>query len=290
MGLLGQRRQRRMHDLVVGKRGGQFEMQCSRHAVGLQQILREGIQPALQRLRVSVSDMRRNDFSLFQMNLLEFIDLIDGGGEQRFLHQQQMIVGLDPHNGIDNVFQTRGIALRRSDTDPVPFSPLVVRCKTCRDACLLIEDSAAVQNRARHQSAQLVARREHARRQQNVQTADHRPKRLHGKRVLRKRQWSKSRCAVRLRRQMPELVIIVFRMGLPDEDEPIAVFRFLHAVAEILPDVGRLGRNLKMSQQRLEFHPTGWTLCRRVGHAKCFIVHMGRGPQPSPDRLVRAFV
>src|SRR6478609_7075865 len=89
---------------------------------------------------------------------------------------------------------------------------------------------------------------------------------------------------------MPELVIIVFRMRLPDEDEPIALSGLLHTVAEIFPKLSRLGGNFKMSQQRLEFRPTGWTLRRRVGHAKCFVVHMGRRAQPFPDRLVRAFV
>ena len=126
-------------------------MKLPRHSIGLQQILREGVQPALQVFRVRAHDMRRNDFPLLQVNLFKLIGLINGGREKRILHQQQMIVGLDLRNGIDDVFQTREIFLLRSHTDPVPFSPLGIRCKVRHDVGLLVEDSASVQNGSRHQ-------------------------------------------------------------------------------------------------------------------------------------------
>ena len=53
--------------------------------------------------------MAADDFALLQMDLLEFIHLIDGGREQGLLHQEQVIIRFDPHNGIDDIFETRGL-------------------------------------------------------------------------------------------------------------------------------------------------------------------------------------
>lgn len=46
----------------------------------------------------------------------------------------------------------------------------------------------------------------------------------------------------------------------------------LQAIAEILSELSRLGRNFEMPQQRLEFRPAGRTLRRWVGHTERFVL------------------
>ena len=54
-----------------------------------------------------MGDVACNDFPLLQMNLLEFVDLVDGCGEERLLHQEQMVIRFNPHDRIDDIFQPR---------------------------------------------------------------------------------------------------------------------------------------------------------------------------------------
>ena len=72
-----QRRQRAMHDLVVGNRGGQLEMQLAGQPGRFQQILREPIEPTLECHGIGMADMFADDFSLLQVHLLELVGLID---------------------------------------------------------------------------------------------------------------------------------------------------------------------------------------------------------------------
>ena len=55
-----------MDDLVIGDRGGQLEMELAGNPVGLQQILRQAVEPALQRLRVGVRDVPADDLRCFK--------------------------------------------------------------------------------------------------------------------------------------------------------------------------------------------------------------------------------
>ena len=56
---------------------------------------------------------------------------------------------------------------------------------------------------------------------------------------------------------MPELIVVIFSMGLPDDDQPIAALPFSDPITEGLPEHSRLGRNL---EERLAATgiPTGW--------------------------------
>ena len=52
-----------------------------------------------------MADMLADDFTLLQVHLLELVGLIDRGRKQRFLHEQHVVVGFNPDNGIHDVFQ-----------------------------------------------------------------------------------------------------------------------------------------------------------------------------------------
>ena len=51
--------------------------------------------------------MLADDFTLLQVHLLELVGLIDRSRKQRLLHEQQVVVGFDPDNGVDDVLQMR---------------------------------------------------------------------------------------------------------------------------------------------------------------------------------------
>ncbi len=237
-----------------------------------------------------MSDMTCDDLTLLQMHLLKFIDLINRSGEQRLLHQQQMIIGLDSHEVVDDIFQVRGIRARRPNGHPIPFSPLLIRRKTGQHTRVFVENTAPVQNPTGQQRAQPVRCGRHLLRQHNVQATDFRSQGRRRKSIGRERQRTEGDASDSRRREMPQLVIIILGMGLPDDEQAVTALRVLDAIPESLPQHDGLGSNLEGLQERLEFRTALRTLSRRVCHPEGFVMHMCGSAQPIDQWNLRLFV
>jgi len=107
-----------------------------------------------------MADMLADDFTLLQVHLFELVGLIDRGRKQRFLHKQHVVVGFDPDNGIQDVFQMRTAGPARSYSDPITLAPMLVRCEAGDQRSLLIENPAAIQYRARKLRPQRLTARQ----------------------------------------------------------------------------------------------------------------------------------
>lgn len=94
-----------------------------------------------------MADMSADDFTLLQVYLLKLVGLIDRSRKQRLLHEQQMVVGFDTDNGIDNVFQVRPAGHAGPDADPIALAPMLVWCEAGDQRGLLIENPAAIEDR-----------------------------------------------------------------------------------------------------------------------------------------------
>ncbi len=265
-------------------------MQLAGHAVCLEQVLREAVEPPLQRFRVCMGDMTRDDLALFQVHLLELIGLVDRSGEQGLLHEKQVVIRLDPHDGIDDILEARCLRLWRSEADPIPLPSLLVRREARDETGLLIEYPAAVDDRAGEQVPHPFTRGQRVRREKNVQATHLCSQRRDGELVVRKGQRPERHRRFFRRRQVPDLVVVVFGMGLPDDDQSFTVARFFDPVAERFAQHLVLLRNGKRRQARLELLPTGFPVRRRVRHAKGLVVDVSRGAQPVGQRHLRPFV
>src|SRR4029079_15101642 len=89
---------------------------------------------------------------------------------------------------------------------------------------------------------------------------------------------------------MPNLVIVVFCVRLPDEDQPLAIAGFLDAVTEGFPHHHVVLRDAECCQAGLELLPTRLALRRRIGHAEGLVMDVRRSPKPVGQRHMRPFM
>ncbi len=216
-----------------------------------------------------------DDLPLLQVHLFELIDLINGGRKQGLLHEKQVVVGLDPHDGIDDFLQARRLHVRGTERHPIPLPIKLVGCKARDDARLLIQNAAAIEHRSRQHRPHLFARGQRLRRKQNIQLAHFRPQGLKRKLVVGERQRTERHCR---RGQVPDLVTIVLGMRLPNENQPLAVLEFLDAVAERFPQHHIVRRYAKRRQAGLKFLSAHLALRRRILHAKRLVMHVRGRP------------
>src|SRR5688572_27442304 len=79
---------------------------------------------------------------------------------------------------------------------------------------------------------------------------------------------------------MPGLITVVLCMRLPYQDQAVSGHIVLHAKAKRIMDSHGVSGNLEPLQKRLELVAARRSLHRWIGHAKRFVMHMRRGPQP----------
>ncbi len=109
--------------------------------------------------------------------------------------------------------------MRGTEGHPIPFPVKLVRRKACDEARLFIENAAAIEHRSRQHRPHVFARRQWLGRKEDIQPADLRPEQLERELVVRKRQRTKQGRGMR---QMPDLVVVVLGVRLPDEDQALA--------------------------------------------------------------------
>ena len=86
---------------------------------------------------------------------------------------------------------------------------------------------------------------------------------------------------------MPDLIVVVLRMGLPDDDESLAAGRFLDAVAKAFPERDIVLRHTERRQTGLKLLPAQLAMGRRVRHAERFVMHVRGCSKPVGERDVR---
>src|SRR6476620_7616813 len=198
-----------------------------------------------------------------------------------------MIVGLDPHDGIDDFLQTRRLHVRGTKGYPVSLAVELVWGEAGHKARLLIENATAVEHWAWQHGLHLLASRQWFGRNQDIQPAHFRPERLKRELVVRKGQRAERNRGIG---QIPDLVIIVFCMCLPDEEQSLAVVGFLNPVAESFTQHNAVLRYAERRQAGLKLFPAQSALRRRVSHAEGFVMHVGGRPKPIGERHMRTIM
>src|SRR4030095_13990444 len=198
-----------------------------------------------------------------------------------------MIVELYPHEGIDDFLQTRRLHVRGTKGYPVSLAVELVWGEAGHEARLLIENATAVEHWAWQHGLHLLACWQWFGRKQDIQPAHFRPERLKREFVVRKRQRSERNRGIR---QIPDLVIIVFSMRLPDEDQSLAVVGLLNTVAESFTQHNAVLRYTERRQAGVNLFPAHPPLRRRVRHTEGLGMHVCGRPKPTGKRHVRTLM
>jgi len=88
------------------------------------------------------------------MQLFESIDLIDGRQEHRLLHQDEMVVGFDLHDGVDHLFHMED-GRGGPYGNEIALTPMLIGSKAGGHGHVFAEDATAVEPCPRHEGADL---------------------------------------------------------------------------------------------------------------------------------------